>query len=225
MISICLAYFTTLCMYPGIVSEIISCNLGSWMPILMMAIFNGADLFGKMLSSSSSYWTGGRLVRCCVGRLVLIPLILLCAVPRAYPIFSEEIFPFLFILTLGLSNGILGSVPIIQAPSKVEDYHRELTGEWRPLRRQTIITLVIAGNMMTLSYNFGLTTGSLVAYFLESILAPVDVRSCTFDLQDRLPYATDNATLSTASTSTIFETTLLTSTVLDATVNTTFEMG
>lgn len=47
MISICLVYFATLCLYPGIVSEIISCRLGSWMPIIMMAIFNGADLMGK----------------------------------------------------------------------------------------------------------------------------------------------------------------------------------
>lgn len=116
-------------MYPGIASEIVSCHLGSWMPILMMAIFNGADLIGKMLSSSSSHWTGGRLVRWCIVRIILIPLLLMCTVPRNSPIFSEVIFPFVFILILGLSNGVLGSVPIIQAPSKVEDYHRELTGE------------------------------------------------------------------------------------------------
>lgn len=46
MISICLVYFVTLCLYPGIASEVISCRLRSWMPILMMAIFNGADLAG-----------------------------------------------------------------------------------------------------------------------------------------------------------------------------------
>lgn len=47
MISICLVYFATLCLYPGIASEVISCHLGTWMPILMMAIFNGADLVGR----------------------------------------------------------------------------------------------------------------------------------------------------------------------------------
>ncbi|KAK5643005.1 hypothetical protein RI129_009172 [Pyrocoelia pectoralis] len=154
MISICLAYFTTLCMYPGVVSEITSCSLGSWMQVLMITMFNGADLFGKMISSSSSYWTGWRLVRFCTMRLILIPLILLCAIPPRSPVFSEEFFPFFFILLLGLTNGVFGSVPIIQAPSKVQDYHRELTG-----------------NMMTLSYNLGLTTGSLMAYFLESLVS------------------------------------------------------
>lgn len=161
MISICLVYFATLCLYPGIISEIISCRLGSWMPILMMALFNGADLLGKMLAATSWHWTGSRLVRCSVGRLVMIPLLLMCAAPRADPVFSAEIFAFIFSLMLGLSNGILGSVPMIQAPSKVDDRHRELTG-----------------NIMTLCYNFGLTAGSLMAYLLESLLSPVDEHRC-----------------------------------------------
>ncbi|KAF5278954.1 hypothetical protein FQA39_LY05632 [Lamprigera yunnana] len=210
MISICLAYFTTLCMYPGVVSEITSCNLGSWMPILMMAVFNGADLCGKMISSSSSYWTGSRLVRFCIARIILIPLILMCAVRRTPFVFSEELFPFLFILILGLTNGVFGSVPIIQAPSKVEDYHRELTG-----------------NMMTLSYNFGLTTGSLMAYFLESLLSPVE-QACDFD--SKMYYMSPNITLniSTISSSTISDATTVTSastTVSDIIYNTTYEMG
>lgn len=128
MISICLVYFATLCLYPGIASEIISCKLGSWMPVLMMAIFNGADLLGKIRAASSWHWTAGRLVRCSVFRLIMIPLMLMCAAPRSNPLISAEIVPFTFALILGLTNGILGSVPMIQAPSKVDDRHRELTG-------------------------------------------------------------------------------------------------
>lgn len=130
MISICLVYFATLCLYPGIASEIVSCNLGTWMPVLMMAIFNGADLLGKMLADSTWLWTGTKLVRCSVVRLIMIPLMLMCAVPRNSPIFASEVFPFSFALILGLSNGVLGSVPMIQAASKVDDRHRELTGEF-----------------------------------------------------------------------------------------------
>lgn len=33
--------------------------------------------------------------------------------------------------------------------------------------------------MMTLVYNFGLTTGSLMAYFLESLLSPVETHPCS----------------------------------------------
>lgn len=58
----------------------------------------------------------------------MIPLMLMCAAPRAHPVFSSEVFPLGFALILGLSNGVLGSVPMIQAPGKVDDRHRELTG-------------------------------------------------------------------------------------------------
>ncbi|XP_044269593.1 equilibrative nucleoside transporter 4 [Tribolium madens] len=181
MISICLVYFATLCLYPGIASEIISCRLGSWMPILMMALFNGADLVGKMLASSSRYWTGGRLVRCSVARLIMIPLMIMCVAPRANPIFSAEVTAFTFALILGFSNGILGSVPMIQAPSKVDDRYRELTG-----------------NMMTLLYNFGLTTGSLMAYFLESMLNPVENHPCSLShLHMKLTESPVNISLTT----------------------------
>ncbi|XP_064478255.1 equilibrative nucleoside transporter 4-like isoform X2 [Ornithodoros turicata] len=47
MLSIALAYFVTLCLFPGIESEIVSCRLGSWMPVLLMALFNLSDFLGK----------------------------------------------------------------------------------------------------------------------------------------------------------------------------------
>lgn len=99
------------------------------MPIIMMELFNGADLIGKMLASSARYWTGPRLVRCSIARLILIPLMIMCVAPRANPIFSAEITAFTFSIILGLTNGVLGSVPMIQAPTKVDDRHRELTGK------------------------------------------------------------------------------------------------
>ncbi|XP_030757329.1 equilibrative nucleoside transporter 4 [Sitophilus oryzae] len=161
MISICLVYFATLCIYPGVASEIVSCTLGSWMPILMMALFNASDLIGKMAASGARYWTGSRLVKCSVIRLVLIPLMIMCVAPRHSPKFSAEITAFIFSVMLGLSNGILGSVPMIQAPSKVDDRHRELTG-----------------NMMTLMYMFGLAAGSLVAYSIENALGSIEEHPC-----------------------------------------------
>lgn len=48
MASIGLAYFVTLCLYPGIMSEIISCELGSWMPVILMTAFNTSDVLGKV---------------------------------------------------------------------------------------------------------------------------------------------------------------------------------
>lgn len=48
MASIALAYCITLSLYPGIESEIVSCKLRSWMPVLLMFTFNAADVLGKV---------------------------------------------------------------------------------------------------------------------------------------------------------------------------------
>lgn len=153
MLSIALAYFVTLCLYPGIESEIQSCRFGSWMPVIIMAAFNAADLLGKMLASVTYEWSRSELLIFAGLRAVLIPLLVLCAIPRHSPIISSEEAPILISIMLGLTNGLVGSLPMILAPARVPDHHRELTG-----------------NMMTLSYNVGLTAGSLVAYLLDGII-------------------------------------------------------
>lgn len=48
MATIAFAYFVTLCLYPGIESEIMSCHFDTWMPVIIMAIFNASDLIGKV---------------------------------------------------------------------------------------------------------------------------------------------------------------------------------
>ncbi|XP_072756866.1 equilibrative nucleoside transporter 4 [Anoplolepis gracilipes] len=155
MASIGVAYFVTLCLYPGIVSEIISCKFESWMPVILMTAFNASDLLGKVFALIPYEWKRTQLLYFSSARVILIPLFLLCAIPRGAPILSGEGYPLLFSWLLGLTNGIVGSIPMIQAPSKVPEEHREL-----------------AGNIMTLSYTTGLTIGSLLAYMMDACLGP-----------------------------------------------------
>ncbi|XP_070205208.1 equilibrative nucleoside transporter 4-like isoform X2 [Littorina saxatilis] len=156
MLSICLAYFVTLCLFPGIESEIISCRLGTWMPVIMMAAFNASDVVGKILASIPHDWSRARLVLCTFCRVLCVPLLMLCTTPRIHPVISGEAWPIIFSLLLGLSNGYFGSVPMILAPTHVPDEQRE-----------------ICGNIMTLSYSFGLTAGSAAAYALDYLLDPI----------------------------------------------------
>ncbi|XP_045624601.1 equilibrative nucleoside transporter 4 [Procambarus clarkii] len=161
MLSIALAYFVTLCLYPGIETEVVSCRLHSWMPVVMMATFNLFDFIGKILASIPYDWTRRQLVSGSIVRIVLVPFMMLCAGPRATPFFPGEVTPLILSALLGLSNGVLGSVPMILAPTKVQDEHRELTG-----------------NIMTLSYYIGLTLGASVAYGLDDILGPQLLNPC-----------------------------------------------
>uniref|UniRef100_A0A8D8TT11 Equilibrative nucleoside transporter 4 n=1 Tax=Cacopsylla melanoneura TaxID=428564 RepID=A0A8D8TT11_9HEMI len=156
MSTIALAYFVTLCLYPGIVSEIPSCTYGNWMPVILMAGFNAADLIGKVLASMPRNWSKTRLMVLALSRLMLIPLFLGCALPRSGPFITGEDHALMLSMMLGFTNGVVGSVPMIVAPSKVSEEHRELTG-----------------NIMTLSYNIGLTGGSLVAYLLDDMIGPM----------------------------------------------------
>ncbi|XP_064651086.1 equilibrative nucleoside transporter 4-like isoform X2 [Lineus longissimus] len=155
MLSIALAYFVTLCLFPGVESEIISCSLGSWMPVILMGLFNLFDFIGKLISAIPYDWPRGRLVLCSIARVVIVPLLMLCAAPRRQPLLRGDAWSMLFSILLGISNGYFGSVPMIIASTKVPDEQKEITG-----------------NIMTLSYSVGLTTGSAVAYSLDAWLGP-----------------------------------------------------
>lgn len=184
MVCIALAYCVTLSLYPGIETEIISCNLKSWMPVLLMFMFNTSDVIGKVCKSvcfvlifivllfriisisnvffffqvmaSIPYaWSRRQLILLSTVRIVLVPLLLLCCTPRSQPIIAGETPAFIFTAALGITNGLAGSLPMMFAPSKVPATLKETTG-----------------NMMTLSYNVGLTAGSLIGCVFDSMLGP-----------------------------------------------------
>ncbi|XP_030067719.1 equilibrative nucleoside transporter 4 isoform X2 [Microcaecilia unicolor] len=152
MLSIAMTYFITLCLFPGLESEIRNCTLGEWLPILIMAIFNLSDFVGKILAALPYDWRGTHLLACSCLRVVFIPLFIMCVYPSGKPAFSHPAWPCIFSLLMGITNGYFGSVPMILAAGKVSPEQREL-----------------AGNTMTVSYMTGLTLGSAVAYFAYSL--------------------------------------------------------
>ncbi|XP_049759405.1 equilibrative nucleoside transporter 4 isoform X1 [Loxodonta africana] len=152
MLSIAVTYFITLCLFPGLESEIRHCVLGEWLPILIMAIFNLSDFVGKILAALPVDWRGTHLLACSCLRVIFIPLFILCVYPSGTPALRHPAWPCVFSLLMGISNGYFGSVPMILAAGKVSPKQREL-----------------AGNIMTVSYMTGLTLGSAVAYCTYSL--------------------------------------------------------
>ncbi|KAK7939419.1 hypothetical protein WMY93_002745 [Mugilogobius chulae] len=155
MLSIAVTYSITLCLFPGLESEIRNPTLGEWLPILIMATFNMSDFVGKILAAVPYDWSGGRLLFVSCLRVVFIPLFVMCVYPASAPTLSHPAWPCLFSLLMGVTNGYFGSVPMIQAAGKVPPEQREL-----------------AGNTMTVSYMTGLMVGSAVAYAAYSFTAP-----------------------------------------------------
>ncbi|XP_066129547.1 equilibrative nucleoside transporter 4 isoform X1 [Saccopteryx bilineata] len=160
MLSIAVTYFITLCLFPGLESEIRHCVLGEWLPILIMAVFNLSDFVGKILAALPMDWRGTHLLACSCLRVVFIPLFILCVYPSGTPALRHPAWPCVFSLLMGISNGYFGSVPMILAAGKVGPRQREL-----------------AGNTMTVSYMTGLTLGSAVAYCTYSLTRDTH-RSC-----------------------------------------------
>ncbi|KAK2508132.1 hypothetical protein MC885_013505 [Smutsia gigantea] len=152
MLSIAVTYFITLCLFPGLESEIRHCVLGEWLPILLMAVFNLSDFVGKILAALPVVWQSVPLLACSCLRVVFIPLFILCVYPSGTPVLRHPAWPCIFSLLMGISNGYFGSVPMILAAGKVSPQQREL-----------------AGNTMTVSYMTGLTLGSAVAYCTYSL--------------------------------------------------------
>lgn len=111
MVCISLAYCVTLSLYPGIESEIVSCNLSTWMPVSLMFTFNACDVIGKIMASFPYTWSRHQLILLSTMRISLVPLLLLCCAPRAQPVISGEIPAFIFTAALGVTNGLAGSLP------------------------------------------------------------------------------------------------------------------
>ena len=154
MISIACTYFVTLSLFPGVESEMINCQWREWLPIVLMALFNMFDVFGKILAlAAQQIFTPIQLLIGSVLRLVYIPLMLLCILPKSHPALSNMFWQFLLSSTLGLTNGYFGSVPMIRAPMIIIDERKELTG-----------------NLMMFSYSVGLTMGSLLSYLLDAFI-------------------------------------------------------
>ncbi|NXV84608.1 S29A4 protein, partial [Calonectris borealis] len=177
MLSIAMTYFITLCLFPGLESEIHNCTLGEWLPILIMAIFNLSDFVGKILAALPYDWRGTHLLVYSCLRVVFIPLFIMCVYPNGRPTFGHPAWPCIFSLLMGITNGYFGSVPMILAAGKVSPEQRELAGRTKPSwgpqmgwpeHPDTPVSLP-AGNTMTVSYMTGLTLGSAVAYFAYSL--------------------------------------------------------
>ncbi len=135
MVAIFANYFVTLLVFPGLVSEVQYCPIGDWMPIILIAVFNATDFVAKWLAllPCSLKWSSFWLMVASITRVVIVPVILLCIVPSpSSPVIGGVaviITAVMFNFVLGLTNGFLGSLPMINVSKEIrKDKDRELAG-------------------------------------------------------------------------------------------------
>lgn len=129
---------------------------GSFIPLAFL-FWNSGDLVGRILPAfpSLSLTSKPKIVfAMSVGRLVFIPLYLLCNVGGRGAAISSDVFYLIVQLLFGLTNGFLGSTCMMGAVEWVDVDEREA-----------------AGGFMGLCLVAGLAAGSLASFVVASALS------------------------------------------------------
>ncbi|KAL5008351.1 hypothetical protein ScPMuIL_013932 [Solemya velum] len=162
-----ITFFVTLACFPAICSSIFSMNRDKssiwsdeyFIPVVCFLLFNIGDWAGRIVAGWI-HWPGprskGLLLFVCLLRIGFIPLLMYCnAQPRSHSevFFTSDVYPVVFILLLGLTNGQLSTVCMMYGPRRVAPDHAET-----------------AGAMMSLFLTLGLTFGSLLSMLLMKLL-------------------------------------------------------
>ncbi|XP_052350908.1 equilibrative nucleoside transporter 3 isoform X1 [Oncorhynchus keta] len=135
LLGLCVFYvfFISIMVFPGVSSGIQSVNQKSgspwtttyFTPITSFFLYNVADFCGRQATA----WlqvpgpTSRVLPALVLSRTVLVPLLMFCNYqPRDHlhtVLFSHDLFPVFFICLLGITNGYLGTLPMIYGPKVV----------------------------------------------------------------------------------------------------------
>ncbi|TRY98825.1 hypothetical protein DNTS_035643 [Danionella cerebrum] len=135
MLGFCVFYvfFISIMIFPAVSSGIQSMNKDSgnpwattyFVPLTSFLLYNVADFCGRQIT----VWlqvpgpTSRMLPMLVISRTVLVPLFIFCNYQPRYHLhnvfFAHDLFPVLFICVLGISNGYLGTLPMIYGPKVV----------------------------------------------------------------------------------------------------------
>ncbi|XP_051507018.1 equilibrative nucleoside transporter 3-like isoform X2 [Myxocyprinus asiaticus] len=159
VLGLCVFYvfFISIMIFPAVSSGIQSLNKDSgnpwtstyFVPLTSFLLYNVADFCGRQVTA----WlqvpgpTSRKLPLLVLFRTVLVPLFVFCNYQPRYHLhnvfFAHDLFPVVFVCLLGISNGYLGTLPMIYGPKVVP---RELAEP--------------AGVIMSFFLTFGLAVGS-----------------------------------------------------------------
>lgn len=106
-------------------------------------------------------WSKRQLILLASMRTAIVVLILLCCTPRSHPVIIGEMPAVLFIVALGITNGLSASMLMMLAPIKVPTSLKEATG-----------------NIMTFSYNIGIAIGISISFVFDNMRGPQMIHPC-----------------------------------------------
>ncbi|XP_028784217.1 equilibrative nucleotide transporter 8-like [Neltuma alba] len=139
-------YVVTLSIFPGFIAEdLVSELFKDWYPILLISVYNIADLMGKCLTAFYVVKSIKTAAWASISRLLFYPLFIVCLHGPRWLRSEGPIVVLTFVL--GLTNGFLTSGLMIVAPKHVQPSESELSA---------IVMIVFLG--------FGLVGGSVLGW-------------------------------------------------------------
>ncbi|XP_022673486.1 equilibrative nucleoside transporter 1-like isoform X2 [Varroa destructor] len=161
-------FWVTLAVFPAVTALIRSSNADSgsaltttlFVPLACFVTFNFTDLFGRLLarflpiSSTNANW----LLMMAVGRVVFVPLLIVCNVAPTSRVLTNVIFQhdwqYIIIMVLfGLSNGYITTLALTYASKCCAEEYQE-----------------VAGSLAALFLGLGLALGSVTSYLTIQLL-------------------------------------------------------
>ena len=116
-VSVFLVFVVCLACFPGLSTSFVSLdwNLGTWFPLLMVAMYNIGDLIGKASPSSIRLIDARTLPIWVVAHFFFLPFFLILSFYRErLPTFLQtDLVPTLSVFTLGVSTGYIGCMCLI----------------------------------------------------------------------------------------------------------------
>uniref|UniRef100_A0A3B3DYC3 Solute carrier family 29 member 3 n=1 Tax=Oryzias melastigma TaxID=30732 RepID=A0A3B3DYC3_ORYME len=166
-LSVFYVFFISISVFPAVSSGIQSVNVDSgspwtttyFVPITSFFLYNFADFCGRQ----ATMWvqvpgpTSRFLPALVLCRSVMVPLLMFCNFqPRDHlhtVLFARDVYPVVFNCLLGLSNGYLGTLPMIYGPKVVPRELAEATG-------------VVMSFFLTLGLAVGSAFSVLIVHFI-----------------------------------------------------------
>ncbi|KAF8034460.1 hypothetical protein BT93_C0693 [Corymbia citriodora subsp. variegata] len=140
-------YLVTLSIFPGFIAEDLKSKvLRDWYPVLLITVYNVADLAGKSLTAISVAKSVKKATWGCISRLLFYPLFYFFLHGPDWLKTEAPMATLTFML--GLTNGYLTSVLMILTPKTVPASEAEL-----------------AAIMMVVFLGIGLVSGSIISWF------------------------------------------------------------
>jgi hypothetical protein len=142
-LSLFLLYVVTLSIFPGFLAEDVhSAELGDWYPIILITLFNAADLAGKNLPLVHCVREHGTMLKLTLCRFLFLPAFVAAALESAPPTVMA-----LLTVLLGSTNGYLTAAAMTVAPVGLPNHCAEAVE-----------------NVMVFSLVGGLTAGAFLGW-------------------------------------------------------------